>query len=265
LFDELPIDTAARDRPRFPDRPPVIGLLPGSRKSEAAANFPHQLDVATRVLRHFPGARFLVPTTAATETVVRDCITRSGIARTRGLTGASPGASPQKTADSSSSSSSSSMVGDAQPISQVIQHARDAFDTLVQQCDLCITVSGTATLHVAALNVPMIVVYRGNPVLWHLLGRWIVRTRTYSLVNLLSDFHERIVPEFIPWYGSNEPIAAQAIDMLKQPGKLEEQRQRLRHLVKTLDKPGASMNVAKMAVEMMNGGLSRAGNSRSAA
>ena len=61
------------------------------------------------------------------------------------------------------------------------------FDEMVPRCDLCLTVSGTATLHVAGWGVPMVVVYRGNPLLWHLIGRWIVKTRTYSLVNLLAD------------------------------------------------------------------------------
>jgi lipid A disaccharide synthetase len=99
----------------------------------------------------------------------------------------------------------------------------------------------------------MIVVYRGSRILWHLLGRWLVRTRTYALVNLLSDFHDHIVPEFVPWYGSNQPVAECALAMLREPKKLEQQRARLRHLVQSLDKPGASMNVARMAMEMMAG------------
>jgi lipid-A-disaccharide synthase len=216
LFDELPANHGHHNGDRFPSRPPVIGLLAGSRKSEAQANFPHQLDVAERIRRQFPEARFLVPTTPATDPVVRQTLA----------------AQPQWNA-------------------AAIAQSVDAFDAMVPQCDLCITVSGTATLHVAGHGVPMIVVYRGNPVLWHLLGRWLVKTRTYSLVNLLSDFHEHIVPEFIPWYGSNDPVANHAIGMLQSPDKLEEQRRRLRHLLQTLDKPGASMNVAKMAMDMI--------------
>jgi lipid-A-disaccharide synthase len=216
LFDELPGAHGASSGPQFPQRPPVIGLLAGSRKSEAEANFPSQLDVAERILKEFPHATFLAPTTAATEPIVE-----------KYLLGASPA------------------------LRGVVRHLPDHFDQMVPRCDLCLTVSGTATLHVAALGVPMIVVYRGSPVLWHLVGRWILRTRTFSLVNLLSDFHEHIVPEFVPWHGSNEPVASVAINMLKNPPKLDEQRARLRHLVQALDKPGASMNVARLAMEMM--------------
>jgi lipid-A-disaccharide synthase len=216
LFDELPRDRdAQREGPRFPDRPPVIGLLAGSRRSEAAANFPHQLDVARRVLAEFPGSTFELPTTPATDPVVREHLARDGAMGARCTV------------------------------------AVGGFDQMVPRCDLCLTVSGTATLHVAGWGVPMVVVYRGNPVLWHLLGRWLVKTRTYSLVNLLSDVRRHIVPEFIPWYGSNEPVARHVVGMLRDPAQLDAQRAALRHLVRALDRPGASMNAAKIAMELL--------------
>jgi lipid-A-disaccharide synthase len=217
LFDELAEHRHQSNGEHFPQRPPIIGLLPGSRKSEAAANFPHQLQVAEQILKQFPQAKFLVPTTPATAPVVQR-----------------------------------SLKNVSDQLRAATTDAIDEFDVMVPQCDLCLTVSGTATLHVAGHGVPMIVVYRGNPILWHLLGRWVVRTRTYSLVNLLSDCHEHIVPEFVPWYGSDQPVADYAIDLLKNPQKLIDQRERLMHLVKSLNKPGASMNVAKMAMEMIS-------------
>ena len=216
LFDELPSERAAqRGGPRFPQRPPVIGLLAGSRRSEATANFPHQLDVARQVLAAFPEATFEIPTTPATDAVVRKHLAR----------------------DPTLSSRASVGLG--------------RFDDMVPRCDLCLTVSGTATLHVAGWGVPMVVVYRGNPVLWHLLGRWLVRTRTYSLVNLLSDVRRHTVPEFIPWYGSNEPVARHVVGMLKDPAQLDAQRAALRQLIRTLDRPGASMNAARLAMGMI--------------
>jgi lipid-A-disaccharide synthase len=212
LFDELPTDRPAPATARFPERPPVIGLLPGSRRSEAQGNFPQLLDVAGRIARAFPSVSFLVPTTPATHPLVSHDVAAASIR---------------------------------------LEIGEGKFDEMVPRCDLCITVSGTATLHVAGYGVPMIVVYRGSPVLWHLIGRWIIRTRTYSLVNLLADRHEHIVPEFIPWYGSNEPVAQMAIDCLRHPEKLAGQREKLKRLVGALDRPGASMNAARLAMEMM--------------
>jgi lipid-A-disaccharide synthase len=133
---------------------------------------------------------------------------------------------------------------------------RDAFDEMVPRCDLCLTVSGTATLHVAGYNVPMIVVYHTTRLLWHGIGRWLIRIPTRTLVNLLaagpqgsSDQH--LTPELTPWYGSGAPVAELALDYLRHPEKLEAQRRKLADLVASLDHPGASMNVAKIAMGMM--------------
>jgi hypothetical protein len=90
-----------------------------------------------------------------------------------------------------------------------------------------------------------------------------VKTRTYAQVNLLAadpplassgkvtkEMH--IVPEFIPWFGSVDAVADCAIEMLKDGGKLDAQRARLSELVGRLNKPGASMSTAKMALEMLD-------------
>ena len=96
----------------------------------------------------------------------------------------------------------------------------------------------------------MIVVYRVNPLIWHLAGRWIVNTKKIAMVNILAGNID-LVPELVPWYGSNEPLARCAIDLLKHPEKLTEQRRKLAELIAPLDKPGASRNAAQIAMEMM--------------
>jgi lipid-A-disaccharide synthase len=228
LFDELP---PHRDPPpparRFPHRPPVIGLLPGSRKSVAAANFPGLFEASRWIRSEFGDASFLVPTTSATHDVVANWVERHA---GRGLG----------------------------PDSFTIR--RDAFDELVPQCDLCLTVSGTATLHVAGYNVPMVVVYHGNPVLWHAIGRWLIKVPTRTLVNLLAagpsaGAEQHLTPEFTPWYGSAgvTAVANLAVGYLRDPQKLEDQRRKLDALVRSLDKPGASMNAARVALAMMRG------------
>lgn len=228
LFDELPPNRGRPPGPHFPDAPPVIGLLPGSRRGVANANFPRQVEVAAALLGRFPTARFLVPTTAATDPVVRAYL---GIA-----------------AD-----------GGHLPADRV-EVALGAFDRMVPACDLCLTVSGTATLHVASYGVPMVVVYHGSPLLWNLLGRWLIRSRTFAMVNLLADAtplapdpqrERQLVPEFVPWYGPTDPVADLLAGLLADPAKLADQRRRLTEMVRRLDKPGASDAVARLAVEMM--------------
>jgi lipid-A-disaccharide synthase len=210
LFDQ--IARPSRDgEARFPERPPIVGVIPGSRKSEVKQNFPHLLEVMDRINAEFPQVKFLIPTTPSVHALVEE------LARGR----------------------------------SDVEIKTDAFDEFVPRCDLCITKSGTSTVHVAAYHVPMIVVYRINPILWHLAARWLIKTKKIAMVNILAGQIE-LVPEFIPWYGSNEPVADCAIDLLKHPEKLAEQSRKLRELMSTLDKPGASMHAARLAIELMS-------------
>src|SRR4051794_3951538 len=167
LFDELPPDRSPTSGPRFgepprpgePAVPPVIGIIPGSRKSEVIANLPHLLEVADRIQAAFPGARFLVPTTDAVHPLVQEMLAKRD--------------------------------------SRQFEHTIDAFNVMIPRCDLCLCKSGTSTLQVAAYGVPMIVVYRVSRLIWHTLGRWLVKSKKIALVNILAD-NTDLVPEFIP-------------------------------------------------------------------
>lgn len=197
-------------------RAPVVALPCGSRAGVARANFPRQLEVARRIRTAFPEATFLVPTTPATHGAVAPLIADL----------------PFVTAE------------------------RDNFDNLIARSDLAITVSGTATLHIAALGVPMIVVYYANKVLWHALGRWLVKVRTYAMVNLLAnngrdDSTKHIVPEHIPWNGPVDAVADEAIALLRDPKKLAAMRAAMRSAVAKINTPGASFNAAKLALNLL--------------
>lgn len=212
LFDHM---TAVTNPSReMNGQAPVIGLLPGSRRQVARANFPRLLDVAARIRHEFPAGQFLIPTTPNTDPAVRSELSRRGL-------------------------------------SDGFTIAQDGFDQLVPKADLCLTVSGTAALHLAAYNVPMIVVYYGNWLLWNLVGRWMISARTYSLVNILSPAGKKIAPEFVPWNGPVDAVAACALDYLKHPEKLAEQRRRLAEMIQPLAAPGASRRVAELAMELM--------------
>jgi lipid-A-disaccharide synthase len=220
LFDEIPGATERAEAvnqlaPRFPEAPPVIGIIPGSRRAEVRANLPHLLAVAHRIRSKFFGATFLVPTTDVVHESVVNTISTTPGCRESDFT-----------------------------------VRRDAFDELIPRCDLCLCKSGTSTLHVAAYGVPMIVVYRISRLAWHAVLRWVVKTKKIALVNILAG-NTDLVPEFVPWYGSNDAVAETAMDLLEHPDKLADQRRKLNELVSTLNRPGASMNAARMAMEMI--------------
>lgn len=228
LFDDLQVDPSLKPDPaKFP----TIGIVPGSRISEVKANLPHLLEVMRYVRAALPNARFLIPATNSTFTLVQRIVN------------AQAGAFPSILIHLNDKMSAAQGV--------VTVKAR-AFDDFIPQCDLVITKSGTSTVHTAAFGVPMIVVYRVNPILWHLFGKWLIKTKKIAMVNILAGQID-LVPEIIPWHGSNQPVADLAIDLLKHPEKLKDQRIKLRELMTPLSIPGASMNVAKMALDMMRG------------
>ena len=74
LFDELPPrperEKLINGLDRYPEHPPIIGIVPGSRRGEVEANLPHLVDVVRLILAEFPRARFVVPTTPAVHAMV---------------------------------------------------------------------------------------------------------------------------------------------------------------------------------------------------
>ena len=124
--------------------------------------------------------------------------------------------------------------------------------------DFCLAKSGTTTLHVAAYGVPMVVVFRASRLAWHAV-RWLITTPSIALVNILAERasadagipNRRMVPEIIPWHGSNRPVADLCIDLLGDVVKRREQRGNLLKLVATLDHRGASHRCARLARDML--------------
>jgi lipid-A-disaccharide synthase len=209
-------DDIRRDPSIVPTHFPTIALPCGSRAGVARANLPRQLAVADRIARAFPDAKFVIPTTPQTDSIAR------------------------------------SLAGHRTNVTI----EQDSFDTLVPTCHLAITVSGTATLHLAAHNVPMIVVYAASKLLWHTIGKRLVKIRTFAQVNLIAaggrdDRAQHIVPEFIPWFGPVDAVADCAIDLLRHPEKLNAQRQQLARVIDTVGQSGASSRAAQLAIELL--------------
>lgn len=80
-------------------------------------------------------------------------------------------------------------------------------DDVLQWCDLALVVSGTATLHVAAHRRPMVALYNVKRLAWW-AARWMIRTRTFTLPNLIGQWMGlgRVMPEFVPHFGQVAPI-----------------------------------------------------------
>ena len=109
--------------------------------------------------------------------------------------------------------------------------------------------SGSTTLQVAATACPMVIMYQSSRLLWHLVGRWLVQTRLFSLVNILAQ--RKLVPEFMPYFNTVEPIAEKAKELLADRNMLGQLSGELIELVKPLKNGKSAENGSKIALEML--------------
>jgi lipid-A-disaccharide synthase len=119
----------------------------------------------------------------------------------------------------------------------------------IRGADLVLAASGTATLEVAYHGTPMIVMYNASRWMYRLLGRWLISTKYLSIPNILAG--RRLIPEFMPYYRSTDPIIATAVELLSTPATLARIRRELHEVIQPLARPGASENAAAELAAML--------------
>lgn len=122
------------------------------------------------------------------------------------------------------------------------------YDT-ARASDFVIVASGSATLQVAAAGCPMVIMYQSSRLLWQLVGRWLVTTKYLSLVNILAE--SQLVPEFMPYFGSIDPIEEKIESLLAVKDLLMHTSSELVELVRPLVKKQASVRVGRIVNEML--------------
>jgi len=82
-----------------------------------------------------------------------------------------------------------------------------------------------------------------------LVGRWLVKTKYLSLVNALAG--KELVPEFMPYFSSIEPIVQSIEEFLEDKDKLAQLSDDLVQLAWPLSMKNASEKVAEIVGEML--------------
>jgi lipid-A-disaccharide synthase len=211
LLDELDIDSTHHER--YADFRPEnarFAIMPGSRQAEINSLWRPMQQIALRLRQKYPAATFVAVAVDAE---------RQKILRAAQLPGFE------------------------------CQYAIDSVHNAARAADFSIVASGSATLEVAAAGCPMVIMYQSSRILWHLVGRWLVRTKYLSLVNILSG--EELVPEFMPYFNSIDPIVASIEQLLQDSDRLARISRSLTTLTEPLTQKKAREEVAKIAVEMM--------------
>ena len=148
LLDQLqgaPTREVARRRLGIADGPPVVALLPGSRRQEIVRLLPAMRAASAEIVKAVPGTRFVL---GLAPTIERELVAQH--------------------------------LAGGPPVEIVANQTHD----VIRAADLALVTSGTVTLEAALLGTPMVVCYRLS-LASELMVRLLIRVPWVSLANLI--------------------------------------------------------------------------------
>jgi lipid-A-disaccharide synthase len=188
----------------------TIGLFPGSRRQEIRNLLPVILESAELLKKRFQDVQFILPIASS---LMREdfepALSSSGLEVT------------------------------------VIEGL--GYDVM-QVCDAAITVSGTVTLEIAMIGVPMVIIYKVSP-LTYLIGKHLIRVDHIGICNIVAG--ERVVQELIQHDAQAVKIADEITKILTDSEYADCIRVKLGRVRTRLGNGGSSAAVAKIALEML--------------
>ena len=189
---------------------PLVGLLPGSRANEINRLLPVMLAAAEILQVEIPGVQFILPQAdSISDELLENYLYQSTIKIT------------------------------------VIKN--QPYD-VIQCCDVVMTTSGTATLEIALLTVPMVITYKLSS-LTYWLGRLLVNTPFIGLPNIILG--KGFIKELIQHEATPESLAEEIKRILIEPFYAEQMRDNLNQVKNELGQGGGSTNMAELALEML--------------
>ena len=152
----------------------IVGLMPGSRKSEINYLLPTMLKAAEIIKESFPEIQFILPLASTLhECDLNEYLDKSTIA---------------------------------------IKIIKNNSYNAMQICDAIIAASGTATLEITILGIPLVIVFKTAP-LNAFLGRRLIKVKFFGLANLIAE--KEIIPELLQEDVTAENIADKMKSILK--------------------------------------------------
>lgn len=193
----------------------LIGIMPGSRRQEIAKLLPLFLQAAVKLNSELKKCVFLLPlaSTLTDDEIDAHC----------------------------------GPVGSRLDIRII----KDERYSAMASCDAAMAASGTLTMELAILRVPMVVCYRVSMVSY-LLAKPFIKVKYASLVNLVAG--KAVVPELLQYEATPENIYKEILPLLRNREAAETMRHELSKVTAQLGGPGASKRAAKLAMAMLAAG-----------
>jgi lipid-A-disaccharide synthase len=188
----------------------VVGILPGSRSNEIRRILPDMLKAVAILAAQHPQMQFLLPQ-----------------------------------ADSVSDELLNSYLQSCPVKIKVIKH--QAYD-VIQCCDAVMTTSGTASLEIALLGVPLLIAYRLSPISYW-LGKQLVKIPFIGLPNIIVA--QLVAKEFIQHDLTAENLASEIERLLFDADYRKACLSGLSQMKNQMGAGGGSRNMALLAQEML--------------
>jgi lipid-A-disaccharide synthase len=189
----------------------VIGLLPGSRRSEIKRILPLQLAAADLLHRSKPELQFVIPLARSLNTE----LFQAELKKYRHLQ---------------------------------VRLVDDLSYNVMQCCDAIIAASGTATLEIALMGIPNCITYKIAHLSYAILKR-MVHIEHIGLVNIVAG--KGIVKEFLQYQAKPSAIAEEIARILDNHEYRNTMLAELKQVRDKLGKPGGVENMAELVLEML--------------
>ena len=131
------------------------------------------------------------------------------------------------------------------PNMEVVQHSHQK----LEESKFIITASGTATVEIAVLEVPFLIIYKVNSLTWSIAKR-IVKTDFVGMVNILSK--KGVIPELLQNEANPSNIANTALEIINSPGKYKEMKNALSQVHTQMHPENATAKFAEYIGSFLN-------------
>lgn len=188
-----------------------IALMPGSRKKEIEKHLPIMLQACDIIKSKIPNAEFIVSKIKELDQHLYNKIMHKSKIKLHSL--------------------------DNRPYE------------IMDIADMVIVSSGSATLEVAIMEKPMVIVYKTSFLTW-LFARNLIKITDIGLVNIVA--RQRIVPELVQFDVTPKNIAEECLSILTNPKKIHGIKENLRKVRSKLGDQGASSRAAHVIHKFLN-------------
>ncbi len=190
---------------------PVIGLMPGSRRSEIRHILPVMLRAAANIVKVYPNAQWLLPLAPG---ISHDLIAKH----------------------------QQELINTGVPPIKIVENMTYP---AMRASTLLLVTSGTATLEAACIGTPMVILFRTSAFNWNIITTLSPLNRS-GLPNLIAG-HD-IVPELLQTDLTPMALTELVLDFLGNPEKRETQQKALQAVYAQLGTAGAAERTAELVL-----------------